>query len=543
MNWPGPDTGHTSIPGPDTGIARLPGPDRATVAFPPPPMPVVFISAAVVADMRASATTGWIPWENADVVADMNAAVDITTSTATLAEIVADMNAAGVFVVDDIDLPVDAAMTARVVVVPAAVIEARVQLDASAGIAGKPVAVIFADVNTSMDANASVTVQGFTTAKVISDMTAAGVIVPSPSIAALITADMTASGVITSGPVVSAFTTGSGLQNWTVTLPPAATGDLRVIVVGLVAKSTNSISGWTKLGEDSSWYDPGIAVYYRIRRALDPDTVTLNNGGYGSASTVVAMTIPGAMIPTIFGTAKNYSSTAPSPHTTPAITTTKAYNLAIRAVVGNPATPSAPTYSGWGAPMAELAQVQSVPADSAGDNSVMTVATGSASVVGAQPAVNVVPSIPMPYMGAAFAIEPRTVLAGMRLTTQHNLVSSGTQTQIAGWSADPDSTVTSDRLVIPVTKTGALVEVFLRYQTNSAVGTPSLQWRLLKNAAATQLASQTVSGGGVGTNYEVVMTYTGNFVAGDYLYLTCAGTFTAPAPFVIPGVDTFVRVT
>lgn len=193
--------------------------------------------------------------------------------------------------------------------------------------------------------------------------------------------------------------------------------------------------------------------------------------------------------------------------------------------------------------MAELAQVQSVPADSAGDNSVMTVATGPASVVGVQPAVNVVPSISMPYMGAGFAIEPMTVLAGMRLTTQHTLVSSGTQTQIAGWSADQGSTVTSDRLVISVTKTGATVEVFLRYQTNSAVGTPSLQWRLLKNATATQLASQTVSGGGVGTNYEVVLTFTGNFVAGDYVYLTCAGTFTAPAPFVIPGVDTFVRVT
>ncbi|MFE5790586.1 hypothetical protein [Rhodococcus erythropolis] len=349
--------------------------------------------------------------------------------------------------------------------------------------------------------------------------------------------------VYSTGLQVSAFTSGSGKENWTVTLPPAATGDLRIVVIGLVAKSTSAMSGWTKLGEDSSWYDPGVAVYYRYRRALDPDTVTLNVGGYGDVSTAVAMTIPGAAVPTVAATAKNYSSGAPGPHTSPAITTIKANSLAVRAVVGNPDTPSAPTYSGWGSPMTELVQQQSIAAASAGNNSVMTVATGSAPVVGSQPAVTVNPSIPMPYMGAAFAVEPLTIIAGMHLTTQHTLVSSGTQTQIAGWSADQGSTVTSDRLVIPVTKTGANVEVFLRYQTNSATGTPSLQWRLLKNAAATQLASQTVSGGGVGTNYEVVLNYSGNFVAGDYLYLTCAGTFTAPAPFVIPGVDTFVRVT
>lgn len=344
------------------------------------------------------------------------------------------------------------------------------------------------------------------------------------------------------GPNVAAYTTGSGLQNWTVTLPPATTGDLRVIVVGLVAKSLNSISGWTELGEDSSWYDPGVAVIYRVKRPLDPDTVTLNTAGYGSASTAVAMAIPGALLPTIVASARN-NGVAASPHTSPAITTTKANSLAIRAVVGNPPTASAPTYSAWGSPMTQLVQQQSVAADSAGDNSVMTVATGPASVVGVQPAVNVNPSISMPYASAAFAIEPMTVLAGMHLATQHTLVSSGTQTQIAGWSADQGSTVTSDRLVIPVTKTGAYIEVFLRYQTNSAIGTPSFTWRLLQNAAATQIVSQTVSGGGVGTNYEVVMTATGNFVAGDYIYLTCSGTFTAPAPYVIPGVDTFVRVT
>lgn len=345
------------------------------------------------------------------------------------------------------------------------------------------------------------------------------------------------------GPNVAAYTSGSGLDNWIVTLPPAATGDLRIIIIGLVAKSSAVRSGWVKLGEDSSWYDPGIAVHYRYRRALDPDTVTLDVGGYGDASTVVALTIPGAMVPTIFGTAKSYSSGAPGPHTTPAITTTKANSLAIRAVVGNPDTRSFPTYSGWGSPMTELVQQQSVAAGSTANNSVMTVATGPAAVVGVQPAVTVNPSIGMPYMGAAFAIEPLTIIAGMHLATQHTLVSSGTQTQIVGWSADQGSTVTSDRLVIPVTKTGAKVEVFIRYQTNSATGSPSFQWRLLKNATATQLDSVTVSGAGVGTNYEAVMTYTGNFVAGDYIYLTCSGTFVAPAPFVIPGVDTFVRVT
>ncbi|MDZ7910788.1 MAG: hypothetical protein U5O16_14560 [Rhodococcus sp. (in: high G+C Gram-positive bacteria)] len=350
--------------------------------------------------------------------------------------------------------------------------------------------------------------------------------------------------VYSTGLQVSALTSGSGRNNWVVTLPPAATGDLRVVVVGLTAQSmsASSLTGFTRLGEDSSWYDPGVAVFYQYKRALGPDTVTLSVSGYGSASTVVAMTIPGAMLPTIFASARN-NAVAASPHTSPAMTTTKAYSLAIRAVVGNPPTPSAPMYSTWGSPMTQLTQQQSIAADSSGDNSVMTIATGPASVVGVQPAVNVNPSISMPYASAAFAIEPLTIIAGMHLATQHTLVSSGTQTQIAGWAADQGSTVTSDQLVIPVTKTGANVEVFLRYQTNSAIGTPSLQWRLLKNAAATQLASQTVSGGGVGTNYEVVLNYSGNFVAGDYLYLTCAGTFTAPAPFVIPGVDTFVRVT
>ncbi|QDM56045.1 hypothetical protein SEA_SLEEPYHEAD_30 [Rhodococcus phage Sleepyhead] len=173
----------------------------------------------------------------------------------------------------------------------------------------------------------------------------------------------------------------------------------------------------------------------------------------------------------------------------------------------------------------------------------LTVATGPASVVGVQPAVNVNPSISMPYASAAVAVEPMAIIAGMHLATQHTLVSSGSQTQIAGWSADQGSTVTSDRLVIPVTRSNMKVEVFLRYQTNSSIGSPSFVWRLLQNSSGIQLTSQTVSGGGAGTNYEVVMTYTGNFTAGDYLYLTCSGTFTAPAPFVIPGVDTFVRIT
>ncbi|MFC8935317.1 hypothetical protein ACFT1A_24795 [Rhodococcus sp. NPDC057135] len=162
--------------------------------------------------------------------------------------------------------------------------------------------------------------------------------------------------------------------------------------------------------------------------------------------------------------------------------------------------------------------------------------------MGVQPAVNVVPSIAMPYASAAVAIEPLTLVAGMHLATQHTLVSSGTQTQIAAWSADQGSTMTSNRLVIPATRSNMKVEVFRRYQTNFAVGSPSFQWRHLQNALAAQPASQTVSGGGVGMNYEVVMTYTGNFVAGDFLYLTCSGMFTAPAPFVIPGEDTFVRV-
>jgi hypothetical protein len=327
-----------------------------------------------------------------------------------------------------------------------------------------------------------------------------------------------------------------------VTLPPANTGDLRVIILGMVAKSASFPSSWPELGEDSSWYDPGIAVATRVKRPMDPDTLTLDVGGYGTASSAVVLTIPGAMIPTIFATAKNYSGTAPSPHTTPAVTTTKENSLVVRAVIGNPPTPSGPTYSSWGAPMTELVQQQSVAAASNGDNSVMTVATGAAVDVGVQPIVNVIPSISMPYLGATFVVEPMTVIAGMHLTTQHTLVNSGTQTQVVGWSADPESTVTSDRLVIPITKTGAKVEVFIRYQTNSATGSPSFQWRLLKNAAATQLASVTVSGAGVGTNYEAVMTYTGNFVAGDYIYITCAGTFVAPAPYVIPGADTFVRI-
>lgn len=350
--------------------------------------------------------------------------------------------------------------------------------------------------------------------------------------------------VYSTGIQVSAHTSGSGRNNWAITLPAAATGDLQIVVVGLVAQSmsSNSLSGFTRLGEDSTWYNSGVSVFYRVKRALDPNTVTISVSGYGSANTFVAMTIPGAAIPTIFSSARNNASAA-SPHTSPAITTTKANSLAIRAVVGNPPTPSAPTYSAWGSPMTELVQQQSIAADSAGGNSVLTVATGPASVVGAQPAVNVFPSISMPYASAAVAVEPLAIVAGMHLATQHTLVSSGAQTQVAGWSADQGSTVTSDRLVIPVTRSNMKVEVFLRYQTNSAIGSPSFQWRLLQNALATQLVSQTVSGGGAGTNYEVVMTYTGNFVAGDYLYLTCAGTFTAPAPFVIPGVDTFVRIT
>lgn len=543
MRFPAPDVGVARFPGPDIRAARFPGIDEATVIFPPTPKLVVRVSTETIVDIISTGVVIGVPWHLAETVIDVistaTVGVSVTVDTASVIEVVSQ----AIQIIDIVNSETIVDIVSGTTVKPSPTIGTNTVVDIASTSSVTPSPTINTETVIDIASTAVILPSPTAAGETIVDITSTSTVTPSPTVNTNTLIDILSEGTITSGPVVSAYTTGSGLQNWTVTLPPAATGDLRVIVVGLVAKSTNSISGWTKLGEDSSWYDPGIAVHYRIRRALDPDTVTLNNGGYGSASTVVAMTIPGAMIPTIFGTAKNYSSTAPSPHTTPAITTTKAYSLAIRAVIGNPPAPSAPSYSAWGSPMTELAQVQSVPADSTGDNGVMTVATGSASVVGVQPAVNVVPSIPMPYLGAAFAIEPMTIIAGMRLTTQHTLVSSGTQTQIAGWSADQGSTVTSDRLVIPVTKAGASVEVFLRYQTNSAVGTPSLQWRLLKNATATQLASQTVSGGGVGTNYEVVMTYTGNFVAGDYLYLTCAGTFTAPAPFVIPGLDTFVRVT
>lgn len=347
------------------------------------------------------------------------------------------------------------------------------------------------------------------------------------------------------GPNVAAYTSGSGRNNWTITVPPAATGDLQIVVIGLVAQSTGtgSVPGFTRIIEDTSWYDPGIAVFYRIKRALDPSTMQIAVSGYGSANTFVAMTIPGASIPTIFATAKNYTSGAPGPHTTPAVTTTKANSLAIRAIIGNPAALPAASYSGWGSPMTELVQQQSIAADSAGDNGVLNVATGPASVVGVQPAVNVNPSIGMPYMAATIAVEPLTIIAGMHLTTQHTLVSSGQDTKVVGWSADQGSTVTSNNLIIPITKSGANVEVFIRYQTNVATGNPAFYWSLLKNSDGTILKQAQTGGVGVGTNYEVVMTYTGNFVAGDYIYIACAGTFVAPAPFVIPGVDTFVRVT
>ena len=349
-------------------------------------------------------------------------------------------------------------------------------------------------------------------------------------------------GIVSSLLFPSAYTSGSGRNSWTITLPPATTGDLRIVVVGLTAQSMSSsaIPGFTRLGEDSSWYDPGVAVFYQVKRPLSVDTVTITVSGYGSANTFVGMTIPSAMIPVLFATAKNTSVTS-SPHTSPAIMTTKANSLIVRSIVGNPPALPAAGYSAWGAPMTELVQQQSIAADNAGDNSTLNIATGPAPDIGVQPAVNVVPSVSMSYVSATFAIEPLVLIAGMHLTTQHNLVSTSAQTQVAGWSADGDSTVTADRLVVPITKTGATVEVYLRYQTNTAVGSPSFAWRLLKNSSTT-LASQSVSGGGAGTNYEVVLTYTGNLVAGDTLYLTCSGTFVAPAPHVIPGVDSFVRV-
>ncbi|MFC1474121.1 hypothetical protein [Rhodococcus qingshengii] len=501
------------------------------------------MSTETVIDIISTGVVIGVPWHRSETVIDVISTATVGASVTIDTESLVDVVSETIQIIDVVNSETIVDIVSGTTVKPSPTVGTNTVVDIASTSSVTPSPTINTETVIDIVSAAVVLPSPTTAGETIVDITSTSTVAPSPTVTTNTVIDILSEGTITSGPVVAAYTTGSGKDNWVVTLPPAATGDLRIIIIGLVAKSSSARAGWVKLGEDSSWYEPGIAVHYRVRRALDPDTVTLDVGGYGSASTVVAMTIPGAMIPTIFGTAKNYSSTAPSPHTTPAITTTKAYSLAIRAVIGNPPTPSAPTYLTWGSPMAELAQVQSVPADSTGDNGVMTVATGSASVVGVQPAVNVVPSISMPYMGAAFAIEPMTIIAGMHLTTQHNLVSSGTQTQIAGWSADQGSTVTSDRLVIPVTKTGANVEVFLRYQTNSAIGTPSLQWRLLKNAAATQLTSQTVSGGGVGTNYEVVMTYSGNFVAGDYLYLTCAGTFTAPAPFVIPGVDTFVRVT
>ena len=363
-----------------------------------------------------------------------------------------------------------------------------------------------------------------------------------------VTAGFTAEALLSAiarrpSPNVTAYTSGSGRNNNTITLPVAATGDLRVVVIGLTAQSmsSSSLPGFTRLGEDSSWYDPGVAVFYQYKRALGtPDTVLISVSGYGSANTYVAMTIPGAMLPSIFTSARNNAAAA-SPHTSPAITTTKENTLVVRAMVGNPpALPNA-TYSSWGAPMQELTQQQSIAADSTGDNSVMTVATGAAATVGAQPAVTVNPSISMPYASAAVAVEPLVILAGMHLTTQHTLVSTSSQTQVAGWTADTNSTVTTERLVIPITVTGATVDVYLRYQTNTTVGSASFTWRLLKNSS-TSLATTSSSGTGVGTNYEAVMTYTGNFVAGDTLYITCSGTFTAPAPYIIPGVDSFVRV-
>ncbi|RGP48483.1 hypothetical protein [Rhodococcus qingshengii] len=520
-----------------------PTPKVARLSYPMMPIPTGFIDAETTAGVASEVETVLLPWYVIETVAGVLSSTDVVTEVTIVAKTVAGVGSDGIFIRDNVIAETLAGVLSATLIIPVGIIAAATTAGVTSEAIPVPSAIGGGETYAEAISMVEVTPVVVALASSSAGITSEAAMIPVAAVVAETMAGAVSEGVITFGPTVSAYTSGSGKDNWAITLPPASTGDVRIIVVGLVAKSTNSISGWTKLGEDSSWYDPGVAVHYRVRRALDPETVTLNAGGYGSASTVVAMTIPGAMSPTIFGTTKNYSSTAPSPHTTPAITTTKVNSLAIRTVVGNPPSPSAPTYSAWGSPMTELAQVQSVPADNAGDNSVMTVATGSASVVGVQPAVNVVPSISMPYMGAAFAIEPMTVIAEMHLTTQHNLVSSGTQTQIVGWSADPDSTVTSDQLVIPVTKTGANVEVFLRYQTNSAVGTPSLQWRLLKNGTATQLASQTVSGGGVGANYEVVMTYTGNFVAGDYLHLTCAGTFTAPAPYVIPGVDTFVRVT
>lgn len=378
------------------------------------------------------------------------------------------------------------------------------------------------------------------------DFTAAGT--ATGAIRAAVLANFTAEGTLSAiarrpSPNVTVYTSGSGRNNNTINLPAAATGDLRVVVIGLTAQSmsSSSLAGFTRLGEDSSWYDPGVAVFYQYKRALGtPDTVAISVSGYGSANTYIAMTIPGAMLPSIFVSARNNAAAA-SPHTSPAITTTKENTLVVRAMVGNPpALPNA-TYSSWGAPMMELTQQQSIAADSTGDNSVMTVATGAAATVGAQPAVTVIPSISMPYASAAFAIEPLAILAGMHLTTQHTLVSSGTQTQVVGWSADTNSTVTTDRLVIPIAATNATVDMFIRYQTNTTIGSASLTWRLLKNASTT-LASVTTSGVGVGTNYEAVLSYTGNLAAGDTLYLTCSGTFTAPAPYVIPGADSFIRV-
>jgi len=543
MRFPAPDVGVARFPGPDIRAARFPGIDEATVPFPPAPKLVVRVSTETVIDIISTGVVIGVPWHLTETVIDVISTASVSASVIVDSESVVDVVSETIQIIDVVNSETVVDIVSGTTVKPSPTVNTNTVVDIASTSSVTPSPTINTETVVDIVSSAVVFPSPTAAGETIVDITSTSTVMPSPTVTTNTVIDILSEGTIVSGPVVAAYTTGSGKDNWVVTLPPAATGDLRIIIIGLVAKSSSVRTGWVKLGEDSSWYDPGVAVHYRVRRALDPDTVTLDVGGYGSASTVVAMTIPGAMIPTIFGTAKNYSSTAPSPHTTPAITTTKAYSLAIRAVIGNPPTPSAPTYSAWGSPMTELAQVQSVPADSTGDNGVMTVATGSASVVGVQPAVNVVPSISMPYASAAFAIEPMTIIAGMHLTTQHNLVSSGTQTQIAGWSADQGSTVTSDRLVIPVTKTGTTVEVFLRYQTNSAVGTPSLQWRLLKNVTATQLASQTVSGGGVGTNYEVVMTYTGNFVAGDYLYLTCAGTFTAPAPFVIPGVDTFVRVT
>jgi len=507
-------------------------------------MLVIAIDASVSGISTVSATLVTTPVYSMDVDGFGTASVEITTSSAIPAGVTGVGEALAVFA-QLIEASVSGEGTASVSVKPSIALAAGVTGSGTASATVTPVAMVVAAASCEGIPSVGAWPAALVTIAATGSGTASAALTASAPISASASGEGSATAPLTAvtGPTVSAYTSGSGKDNWTVTLPSAATGDLRIIVVGLVAKSTNTISGWTKLGEDSSWYDPGASVFYRVKRPLDPDTRALDVGGYGSASTAVAMTIPGAMLPTIFATAKSYTAGAPGPHTTPAITTTKVNSLAVRAVVGNPATASAPTYSGWGSPMTELAQQQSAAADSAGDNSVMTVATGPASVVGVQPAVTVNPSIGMPYMGAAFAIEPMTIIAGMHLAAQHTLVNSGTQTQIAGWSADQGSTVISDRLVIPVTKTGAKVEVFIRYQTNSATGSPSFQWRLLKNALATQLDSVTVSGAGVGTNYEAVMTYTGNFVAGDYIYLTCAGTFVAPAPFVIPGVDTFVRVT